>query len=72
MRLEEVRAPDVVARGKQEGGYVDPSIDVLRTYIRNTQITSLDLQSAQKQSRDCSNNQQTNQTAISARFQRSQ
>jgi hypothetical protein len=44
-------------------------IDVLRTYIRNTQITPLDSRAAQKQSRDCSNNQQTNQTAIYAHFQ---
>ena len=49
-----------------------PLIDVLRTYIRNTQITPLDSRAAQKQSRDCSNNQQTNQMAIYAHFQRSQ
>jgi hypothetical protein len=56
----------------QEKFVVIMLIDLLRTYIRNTQITPLDSWSAQKQSRDCSNNQQTNQTAISARFQRSQ
>jgi hypothetical protein len=49
-----------------------PLIDVLRTYIRNTQISLLDSRTAQKQSRDCSNNQQTNQTAIYAHFKRSQ